>query len=91
MSPGRPARDPEGLRRVLVVLATVLGLAGVAITLQGLVVEGWGLVIGPVLVVFAAACLVASRDDEKGRWCPECVTRNPEDAERCESCGHSLG
>ena len=91
MPPRRPARDPEGLRRVLVVLAGLLGVAGVAITLQGLVAEGWGLVIGPVLVVFAGACLVVSRDDGRGQWCPECTARNPEDAELCERCGHALG
>ena len=91
MPPRRPARDPEGLRRVLVVLAGLLGVAGVAITLQGLVTEGWGLVIGPILVVFAGACLVVSRDDGKGQWCPECIARNPEDAELCERCGHVLG
>ena len=91
MRPGRLARDPEGLQRVLFVLAIVLGLAGVGIIVQGLVVEGWGLIIGPILVVFAAACLLGSRDDGQGRWCPECVARNPEDAERCERCGHALG
>jgi hypothetical protein len=91
MSQRRPARDPEAVRRVLVVLAVLLGLAGFAIALQGLVTEGWGLVIGPILVVFAVACLVVSRDDGKGRWCPECIARNPEDAELCERCGHVLG
>ena len=42
-------------------------------------------------VLFAVACLVVSRDDGGGRFCPECVARNPEDAEICENCGHALG
>ena len=54
-------------------------------------VDGWGLVAGPVLVVFAVACLLVSRDDGRGQFCPECVARNPEDAELCENCGHALG
>jgi hypothetical protein len=91
MPRGRPARDHEGLQRVLLLGGVLVGLAGVAITAWGLAAEGWGLVAGPVLVVFAAACLVVSRDDGKGRWCPECVTRNPEDAEVCQKCGQLLG
>jgi hypothetical protein len=89
--PRRPARDHESVQRVLQLGGVVLGLAGLAITAWGLVAEGWGLVAGPVLVLFAAACVVVSRDDASGRWCPECLTRNAEDAAVCSSCGHSLG
>jgi hypothetical protein len=91
MPRGRPARDHESVQRVLVLGGVLVGLAGIAIAAWGLVVDGWGLVAGPILVVFAVACLVVSRDDAGGRWCPECVTRNPEDAEVCENCGHALG
>ena len=68
-----------------------IGLSAIAITAWGLVAENWALVAGPVLLVFAAACLVVSRDDGKGRWCPECVTRNPVDAAVCQKCGQRLG
>jgi hypothetical protein len=91
MPRGRSARDQEGLQRVLLLGGVLVGLAGVAITAWGLATEGWGLILGPVLLVFAAVCLVVSRDDGKGRWCPECVARNPEDAEFCASCGQPLG
>jgi len=91
MRPGRSERDPEGLQRVLLLGGALVGLAGLGIGAWGLVVDGWGLVAGPVLVVFAIACLVVSRDDGRGQWCPECVARNPDDAERCENCGHALG
>ena len=91
MPRGRSARDPEGLQRVLLLGGVLVGLAGVAISAWGLATEGWGLLVGPVLVLFAAVCLVVSRDDGKGRWCPECVARNPEDAETCANCGHALG
>ena len=91
MPRGRSARDHEGLQRVLLLGGVLVGLAGVAIAAWGLATEGWGLVVGPVLVLFAAGCLVVSRDDGKGRWCPECVTRNPEDAELCANCGQPLG
>jgi hypothetical protein len=91
MRRGRPAPDQEGLQRVLLLGGVLVGLAGLGITAWGLAVEGWGLVAGPLLVLFAAACLVVARDDGKGQWCPECVARNPEDAEVCESCGHALG
>jgi hypothetical protein len=91
MDRGRSARDHEGLRRVLLLGGVLVGVAGIGIAAWGLVVDGWGLVAGPVLVVFAVACLVVSRDDASGRWCPECATRNPEDAAVCENCGHVLG
>jgi hypothetical protein len=91
MGPGRPAHDHEGLQRVLALGGVLVGLAGIGIGAWGLVVDGWGLVAGPVLVVFAVVCLVVSRDDGRARFCPECVARNPEDAEVCERCGHALG
>jgi hypothetical protein len=91
MRRGRSAADQEGLRRVLLLAGALLGVAGLGITAWGLVSDGWGLVVGPVLVLFAVACVVVSRDDGRGRWCPECVARNPEDATVCESCGASLG
>jgi hypothetical protein len=91
MPGGRSARDHEGLQRVLLLGGVLVGLAGLGIAAWGLVADGWGLVAGPILVVFAVICLVVSRDDGRGRWCPECVSRNPEDAEVCESCGHALG
>ena len=91
MRRGRSAHDHEGLQRVLLLGGVLVGLAGLAVTAWGLVVEGWGLVAGPVLVLFAVACAVVSRDDGRGRWCPECVARNPEDADTCESCGAALG
>jgi hypothetical protein len=87
----RSAPDHEGLQRVLLLGGVLVGLAGVAITAWGLATEGWGLVIGPVLVLFAGCCLVVSRDDGEGQWCPECVARNPADAEVCANCGQPLG
>jgi hypothetical protein len=86
----RPAADPEAVRRVLLLGGGLLGLAGLGIAAWGLVSDGWGLVAGPALVLFAVACWVVSRDDGRGRWCPECVARNPEDATTCESCGSAL-
>ena len=77
MPRGRPARDHEAVRRVLVLGGVLVGLAGVGDRSVGARRDGWGLVAGPVLVVFAVACLVVSRDDANGRWCPECVARNP--------------
>ena len=91
MPGGRSARDHEALQRVLLLGGVLLTLAGLGIAAWGLVVDGWGLVVGPVLVLFAVACLVVSRDDGRGQWCPECVARNPDDAELCENCGHRLG
>jgi|1186.fasta_scaffold345440_2 hypothetical protein len=91
MPRGRSAPDHESLQRVVLLGGVLLGLAGVAITAWGLADEGWGMLAGPVLVVFAVACLVVSRDDGKGRWCPECVARNPEDAAVCANCGEPLG
>ena len=91
MPRGRPARDHESVQRVLLLGGLLVGLAGLAVTAWGLVSESWGLVAGPVLLVFAAGCAVVSRDDGRGRWCPECVARNPAEAEVCESCGHPLG
>jgi hypothetical protein len=84
MPGGRSARDHEALQRVLLLGGVLLALAGVGIA-------AWGLVVGPVLVLFAVACLVVSRDDGRGKWCPECISRNPDDAELCENCGHRLG
>ena len=91
MRRGRHDYDQEGLQRVLLLGGVLLGLAGIAITAWGLAANGWGLAVGPILVVLAAACTVVSRDDGKGRWCPECVARNPESAETCANCGHALG
>jgi hypothetical protein len=91
MPGGRSARDHEALQRVLLLGGVLVALAGLGIAAWGLVVDGWGLVVGPVLVLFAVACLVVSRDDGRGQWCPECVSRNPDDAELCENCGHRLG
>jgi hypothetical protein len=91
MRRGRAEHDQEGLQRVLLLGGVLVGLAGLAIAAWGLFTDGWGLVVGPVLVVFAVVCMVISRDDGRGRWCPECVTRNREDAEVCESCGQPLG
>jgi hypothetical protein len=91
MRRARPAYDHEGLQRVLVLGGVLVGLAGLGIAAWGLVNHGWGLVAGPLLVVFAVACLVVSRDDGRGQWCPECLARNPEDAELCDNCGHPLG
>ena len=51
---------------------------------------GWGLVAGPVLIVFAVACALVSRDDASGQWCPECIARNADEASTCESCGSAL-
>ncbi len=91
MRRSRPAADQAGLRRVLLLAGVLLGGAGLGIAAWGLLVDGWGLVVGPVLVVFAAVCVVVSRDDGTGRWCPECVARNPADATVCLSCGSALG
>jgi hypothetical protein len=91
MRRGRSAADQERVRRVLLLCGALLGVAGLGIAAWGLVSDGWGLVVGPVLVLFAVACVVVSRDDGRGRWCPECVARNPEDAVTCENCGASLG
>jgi hypothetical protein len=91
MDRGRSARDHEGLQRVLLLGGVLVGVAGLGIAAWGLVANNWGLVAGPILVVFAVACLVVSRDDARGQFCPECVARNPEDAKVCENCGHALG
>jgi hypothetical protein len=91
MRPGRSVRDQEGLQRVLLLGGVLIAVAGLGFTAWGLAAEGWGLIAGPVLVLFAIACLVVSRDDAKGQWCPECVTRNAEGAEVCLSCGQPLG
>jgi len=91
MRPGRSSHDHEGLQRVLLLGGVLIGLVGLAITAWGLVGDGWGLVAGPVLLVFAVACVVVSRDDGRGQWCPECLARNPEDSTVCQSCGSALG
>jgi hypothetical protein len=91
MRRGRSTYDHAGLQRVLLLGGVLVGLAGLAVTVWGLVGDGWGLVVGPVLLVFAVVCVVVSRDDGRGRWCPECVARNPEDAAVCERCGTTLG
>ena len=90
MGQGRSARDHEGLQRVLLLGGVLVGLAGIGIAVWGLVADSWGLVGGPVLVAFAVVCLLVSRDDGRARFCPECVARNPEDAELCHNCGHAL-
>jgi hypothetical protein len=87
----RSAPDHESLQRVLLLGGVLLGVAGIAIAVWGLLSDRKGVVAGVVLLLFAAACLVVSRDDGTGQWCPECVTRNAADADACESCGHSLG
>jgi hypothetical protein len=91
MPGGRPARDHESVQRVLLLGGLLVGLVGLAVTAWGLATERWGLLVGPVLVVFAAVCVAVSRDDGRGQWCPECVARNPEGVDVCESCGHRLG
>jgi hypothetical protein len=91
MRRGRRAPDHEALQRVLLLGSILIGLVGLGVAVWGLVANRWGLVAGPVLVAFAVACLVVSRDDGRGQWCPECVARNAEDAEVCESCGQPLG
>jgi hypothetical protein len=91
MRRGRPDYDHEGLQRVLLLGGVLVGLAGLGVAAWGLLADSWGLVAGPVLVVFGLVCLVVSRDDGRGRWCPECVARNPEDAAVCENCGQPLG
>ena len=91
MRRGRSAADQEGLRRVLLLAGVLLGVAGIGFAAWGLASDGWGLVLGPVLVLFAVACVVVAHDDGRGRWCPECVARNPDDATVCERCGASLG
>ena len=91
MRRGRSEHDHAGLQRVLLLGGGLLGLAGLGIAAWGLVGDGWGLVVGPVLLVFAVVCVVVSRDDGTGRWCPECVARNPADATTCRSCGTALG
>jgi hypothetical protein len=91
MRRGRSAHDQAGLQRVLLLGGVLVGLCGLGVTAWGLVGHGRGLLAGPVLVVFAVACLVVSRDDGRGQWCPECVARNDEDAAACHSCGAPLG
>jgi hypothetical protein len=91
MRRGRSTYDHAGLQRVLLLGGVLLGLVGLAVAGWGLVAHSWGLVVGPVLVLFAVGCVVVSRDDGRGRWCPACVARNPEDAAVCERCGASLG
>jgi hypothetical protein len=91
MRRGRPALDHGSLQRVLVLGGVLVGLAGLGFTAWGFAAQSWGRFVGPVLLVFSVACLVVSRDDGTGRWCPECVARNPEDAEVCANCGHPLG
>jgi hypothetical protein len=91
MRRGRSTYDHAGLQRVLLLGGVLLGLVGLAVAVWGLVAHSWGLLVGPVLVLFAVGCVVVSRDDGRGRWCPECVARNPEDAAVCERCGASLG
>lgn len=86
----RPPPDQEGLRRVLLLCALLLGLAGVGFGTAGVIRGGWGLVAGPALIVFAVACALVSRDDTSGQWCPECVARNADEASTCERCGSAL-
>ena len=91
MRRARSEHDHAGLQRVLLLGGVLLGTTGLAVTAWGLVGDRWGLVVGPVLVAFAVACLVVARDDGRGRWCPECIARNPEQATTCHSCGAPLG
>ena len=91
MRRGRADHDQAGLQRVLLLGGVLTVVAGVGFAVWGLLAESRGLVIGPVLVVFGVACLVVSRDDGRGQWCPECVARNAEAATACERCGHDLG
>ena len=91
MRRGRAEHDQAGLQRVLLLGGVLVGLAGVGFAIWGLAGHGWALVIGPVLVVFEVACVVVSRDDGRGQWCPECLARNPEGATACERCGTHLG
>jgi len=86
----RPPADQDALRRVLLLCAVLVGLAGVGFGTVGIVRGGWGLVAGPVLIVFAVACAVVSRDDASGQWCPECIARNADEASTCDSCGSAL-
>jgi ribosomal protein L40E len=86
----RPTSDQEGLRRVLLLCALLVGLAGVGFGTVGLIRGGWGLVAGPALIVFAVACALVSRDDATGQWCPECVARNADEASTCANCGSAL-
>jgi ribosomal protein L40E len=86
----RSPSDEEGLRRVLLLCALLLGLAGVGFGTAGVLRGGWGIVAGPVLIVFAVACALVSRDDATGEWCSACIARNPEGATTCENCGSVL-
>ena len=86
----RPPSDQEGLRRVLLLCALLLGLAGVGFGVMGVLNGGWGVVAGPALIVFAVACALVSRDDTSGQWCPECVARNDDEASICTNCGSAL-
>ena len=90
MRRGRSTTDQEGLRRVLLLGGVLLGSTGVGLFVAGLVTGGWQLFAGPLLVAFAAACVVVSRDDGRGQWCSECVARNPEEATTCEAAGPRL-
>ena len=90
MRRARSEHDHAGLQRVLLLGGALLGLAGLSVTVWGLVGDRAGLVVGPVLLAFAVACLVVARDDGRGRWCSECLVRNPEDAATCQSCGAGL-
>jgi ribosomal protein L40E len=86
----RSASDEEGLRRVLLLCALLLGAAGVAFAVVGVLRGGWGVVAGPALVVVAVACALVSRDDASGEWCSRCVARNPEGVTTCLNCGSAL-
>ncbi len=86
----RPSSDQEGLRRVLLLCALLLGVAGVGFGTVGVIRGGWGLVAGPALIVFAVACALVSRDDASGTWCPHCVARNADGASTCDNCGSAL-
>jgi hypothetical protein len=49
------------------------------------------LLVAAVLAGLGVGCLRLARDDGRGTWCAECVTRNPEGATTCERCGAVLG
>ena len=86
----RSPSDEEGLRRVLLLCAFLLGAAGVACGVVGVLRGGWGIFAGPAMIVFAVACALVARDDATGEWCSECVARNPQGTTTCQNCGSAL-
>ena len=87
----RPA-DPERTRAVLMFCAAVaLAFALLLAVWAALTATVLPVVVAVVLVGLAIACVRLGQDDGRGTWCPECVARNPEDANTCEACGALLG